>query len=635
MLRGIRKASANWLGKAVMTTVMGVLIISFGIWGVADVFRGFGQSTLAKVGRTEISIEQFRQIYNERLQQIGRQIGKPMTMEQARAIGFDRQVLGQVISEAALDENVRRLGLGISDAEISSLITRDPNFRGPSGAFDPARFTQLIRQAGFTEQRYVAEQRRTTLRRQIGGTISGNLAPPNILVESLLRVQSEQRAIAFVRLGAAQAGAIETPAPEALAKFFEERKPLFRAPEYRKIAIVIATPDEIAKWSPVSDDDAKKIYGERLERYSTPEKRHVQQMVFPNAADAKAARERMAAGTAFADIAKERGLKTGDIDLGTVTKSAIVDSAVADAAFALPAKQISEPIAGRFGSVLVEVLAVEPGVTPAFESLAPLIKRDIALERARGTVQDLYNKMEDERGGGSAIADAAKKLGLAAVVIEAVDRSGRTPEGKPVADLPQGLDVLSSAFASDVGVENDPVQYRNGYVWFEVMGVTPSRERSLDEVKDDVAKRWHTDQVATRLRAQTGDYVQKLNAGTSLADVAAGAGLRVETAANVTRATPASATVPQGLIETAFTTAKGGYGQAQGTSPAEWFVFQVTDVTVPPVDLASKEAKTLIENLQRAQSEELIGAYIAHLEQQIGTTVNQAAFATVTGANTN
>ena len=122
MLRGIRAASANWLGKTVMTIVMGVLIISFGIWGVADVFRGFGQSTLAKIGKTEISVEQFRQIYNDRLQQIGRQRGKPMTMDQARAIGFDRMVLGQVVSEAALDENVRRLGLGIADTEVSKLI---------------------------------------------------------------------------------------------------------------------------------------------------------------------------------------------------------------------------------------------------------------------------------------------------------------------------------------------------------------------------------------------------------------------------------------------------------------------------------------------------------------------------------
>ena len=41
-----------------MAMVMGILIVSFGIWGIADIFRGFGQSTLAKVGHTEISTEQ-------------------------------------------------------------------------------------------------------------------------------------------------------------------------------------------------------------------------------------------------------------------------------------------------------------------------------------------------------------------------------------------------------------------------------------------------------------------------------------------------------------------------------------------------------------------------------------------------
>ena len=53
----MRKASSNWLGKIIMATVMGVLIFSFAIWGVADVFKGFGQSTVASVGKSEISIE--------------------------------------------------------------------------------------------------------------------------------------------------------------------------------------------------------------------------------------------------------------------------------------------------------------------------------------------------------------------------------------------------------------------------------------------------------------------------------------------------------------------------------------------------------------------------------------------------
>src|SRR4051812_48489821 len=198
MLRGMRKASSNWLGKTVMAVVMGVLIVSFGIWGIADIFRGFGRSTLAKIGSTEISTEQFRQIYTDKLQQLGRQFGRPLTSEQARAFGLDRQVLQQTIAEAALDEEARRMGLGQSDAETMRAIYNDPNFKGLNGQFDPQRFQAVIRQFGYTEQRYLAEQRRVGLRRQIAGTISAGLEPPKALIEALIRFQNEQRSIEFI-----------------------------------------------------------------------------------------------------------------------------------------------------------------------------------------------------------------------------------------------------------------------------------------------------------------------------------------------------------------------------------------------------------------------------------------------------
>ena len=54
MLRGIRKTSENWLGRTVMGVVMSVLAGSFAIWGINDIFRGFGRSSLAKIGDSEI-----------------------------------------------------------------------------------------------------------------------------------------------------------------------------------------------------------------------------------------------------------------------------------------------------------------------------------------------------------------------------------------------------------------------------------------------------------------------------------------------------------------------------------------------------------------------------------------------------
>ncbi len=259
----MRKASSNWLGKIIMATVMGVLIISFGVWGIADIFRGFGQSTLAKVGHTEISTEQFRQIYTERLQQIGRQFGRPLTMDQARAFGLDRQVLQQTIAEAALDEEARRLGLGQSNDETMRMIFNDPSFKGVNGAFDPARFQTVIRQFGYSEQRFIAEQRRVSLRRQIAGTIGAGIEPPKVLIDALARFQNEQRTIEYVKLDAAQAGTIDPPSPEALAAYFDDHKTLFRAPEYRKISFVAVTPEEIGKWSEVSDEDARKVFEQR------------------------------------------------------------------------------------------------------------------------------------------------------------------------------------------------------------------------------------------------------------------------------------------------------------------------------------------------------------------------------------
>jgi peptidyl-prolyl cis-trans isomerase D len=633
MLRGLRKVSSNWLGKTIMAGVMGVLVISFGLWGIADIFRGYGQSTLATVGRTEISTEQFRQTYTEKLQQIGRQFGRPLTMDQARAFGLDRQMLQQTIAEAAFDEEARRMGLGQSDAETMRTILSDPNFKGVTGAFDPQRFQATIRQFGYSEQRYISEQRRVSLRRQIAGTISAGLEPSKTQIEVLSRFQNGQRSLEYVKLDAAQAGTIDPPSPETLAGYFDDHKAQFRAPEYRKISFVLLNPEEVGKWTTVSDEDARKSFEQRRDQLGKPEQREVSQIVFPNAEEAQAARSRIASGLSFDDLAKERGLSPSDVSLGMMTKSAI-DGAIADAAFALPSGEVSQPLQGRFGVVLVKIGKIEPGVEPTYESVASNLKKEIATERARVTVSDLRDKMEDERGGGASVVEAAQKLGLAPVTIDAVDRSGHVPGGQPVGNIPTGLDVVSQAFASDIGIDNDPIQFNGGYVWYDVLGITPSHDRNLDEVKDQVEARWRDDQITSRLRAKATDMVQKLDQSGKLADEAATAGLKVETAAAFKRdASPPG--LPAAAVTAAFRTAKDGAGQTAGAGTNEWIVFRVTDVIVPPVDLASDDVKKLKETLLRGMTDEQVGQYVTRIEADIGTSINEAAFAQVTGASNN
>ncbi len=186
-----------------------------------------------------------------------------------------------------------------------------------------------------------------------------------------------------------------------------------------------------------------------------------------------------------------------------VAKSDIIDSAVADAAFSLKPGETSAPVKGRFGTVLLQVGKIEPGEEKTYEQVAAQIKREMAESRAKSEVGNLRDKIEDERAAGSTLAETAKKLGLKSVSIEAVDRSGRGLDGKPVTGLPQTPNVISAAFAADVGVDTDPLQLPGGgYLYYDVTGVTPSRERPLEEVKDQVTARWRDDEIAKRLQAR-------------------------------------------------------------------------------------------------------------------------------------
>jgi peptidyl-prolyl cis-trans isomerase D len=634
MLRGLRNASSSWLGKAIMGGVVGFLILAFGVWGIGDIFRGFGRSTVAKIGGTEISIEQFRQEYNDRLQQVGRQLRRPITPAQAHELGIEGQLVGQLVAEAAIDEKARQMGLRLSDAEVGRLIMNDPGFRGPTGQFDRQRFEYAIRNAGYTEARFAAEQRRVTLRRELSLSIGGDVAAPKAAAQALDRFENEQRAVDYVVLGPPQAGDIPAPTPEVLAKYFEERKILFRAPEFRKAVLLSVSPADVAATIEVSDADARRYYDDHQTRYGTPERRRIEQIVFPNAEEAKSAAEGLAKGQSFEALAAERGKKPADIDLGLVAKTDLVDRAVADAAFALPEGGVSTPVAGRFGTALVHVVKIEPEKMRPFDEVAGDIRHDLALERAKPAIQNLFDKVEDERASGLSLEEVGKKLKLNVRTIEAVDRSGRDPAGTPIPDLPADADVVAKAFATDVGVDNDPLQVKNGgNVWYEVVGTTPSRERTLDEVKDRVETGWRDDQVAARLAAKALDMVQRVKAGTPFAEAAAADGLKVESKSGVQRGRPAEP-LSTPAVDAVFRAAKGAPGTAAGRSPTERDVFVVTDVTVPAFDAASSQGQRYSEGLRRAMTEELFGQYVTRLESDLGTTISQDALNRIRGGST-
>jgi peptidyl-prolyl cis-trans isomerase D len=459
------------------------------------------------------------------------------------------------------------------------------------------------------------------------------LKVPATTLAAINQYQDEKRNIDYVKLGPAQAGDVAPPSPETLTKYFDERKILFRAPEFRKVTLLSLTPNDIAKPDEVSDADAKAFYDQHKDSYGTPEQRELRQMVFTSVDEAAASRERIAKGLSFADLAKERGLKETDTDVGTVKKSDIIDPVVADAAFALKPGDVSEPVKGTFGAVLLLVGKIEPGTQKSYADVAQQIKTDIADSRAKSQVGALRDKIEDDRAAGSTLAETAKKFGLKAVSIDAVDRSGRGPDGNPIATLPKAPDVAAAVFASNVGVDNDALTMPGGgYLWYDVTGVTPSHDRTLDEVKDLAAARWRDDEIAKRLQAKAGDMLGKLKLGSTLAQVATEAGTQVETATGLQRGKP-TAQASAKLLQTVFATAKGSASAGEGVNPNERVVFTVTDIADPPLDAAAPDSEKLKATLESSYADDIIGQYLARVESELGVTLNQTALNQIIGGS--
>ncbi|SIQ46880.1 SurA N-terminal domain-containing protein [Bosea sp. TND4EK4] len=635
MMQGIRKASQGLLGKLVISLLFGVLILAFAIWGVGDIFRGYGRNEVAKVGKSEIGIEQMRTAYQNEIQNLIRQQRRQISPETARALGLDRQVLSRLLADATLDQTAKAMGLAVSDETIRNLIFDDQVFRDAAGKFSADRFNELLRTNGYTEQSYVAIQRQAVLRQELAEMITGGFTVPVALQEIGSRLRNEKRAVTFARMPASAAGEIAAPTEEQLKTFYNDRKIAFRAPEYRTASVLALTADTLADPAKVTEVDAKARYEAEKARFTTAETRTVQQIAFPNEEEAKAARAKIDGGETFDEIATERNVAFADLTLGTFTRAQIFDPAVRDAAFALEENAVSAPVKSAFGSVLLRVTKVEPQHVRPFEEVAEEVKAQVAASRASSQITDLHDKIEDERASAKPLAEIAKQFGIALRTAGPMSQAMAKPDGSKEAPLPGGDATLRGIFASDLGVDNEAIRLpqNGGYVWFDVSKIDPARDRPFEEVKAEVEQQWRADETASKLSAKARELVERLDKGESFDAVSASAGLTVETAADLGRQDQRPE-LPGNVVSQIFGTYAGKSGSAGGVDGGR-ILFKVDSATTAPFVRTTQEAENFVKALSGNIADDMLQQYVSRRQAELGVSVNEAAFRNATGGAQN
>ncbi|HEY7763609.1 MAG TPA: SurA N-terminal domain-containing protein [Aestuariivirgaceae bacterium] len=627
MMDSLRGAATGWVAKI----LIGLLALSFAIWGINDVFTGYRSDVLASVGDYEITADEFRMTFEQRLRNLSRQTGQSITNQRATEMGLDRQILADMLRNAALQQQARNMRLAVPDSLVAEEIAGNPAFQNSRGQFDANRFRQILQQSGLSEQMLLGEERAGKLRQAIADPLLNEIQPPETLVEAAVRHLNERRDAKYFVLKANEAE-IPPPSEVEIKSYYEKNPQAFTAPAYRSVVLLKIEPQDLVSSINVAEEDIAAAYETDVDSYRTPERRTIQQLTFPTIEDASAAKQRIDQGTDFLVIAKEKGLSENDITLGHLAHKDIPDKAIADAAFVLTPNTVSPPVEGRLAKVLLRVTKVTPEVVKPFAEVRNEIANKLKFEHAREEILNMHGRVEDERAGGANFEAIAKGLNLPHITVPAVDARGLDKSGKPV-QIPAKSEVLALAFESDVGVETDPVAMKNdGFVWVDVRDVTPAALRPFAEVRAEAQKAYIAQKLREQVLKKANEMVKRAEAGTTLETLAreAGAEVRIETGLKRNEARP---TFDSTAVSVLFLAADNGYVYAPEQDGKGAKIIQALPIVSPPYDSKSKEAESVRKALAEGLSNDILATYVSGVQKSFGISVNDQLWRQTTGVN--
>ncbi|PLP58944.1 peptidylprolyl isomerase [Mesorhizobium loti] len=623
MLSTLRSAAGTWVAKALLS----LLVISFAVWGISSRMMGTiaGHHSVLNTGGTSVSVTEYRLAFDRELNVMSQQFGQRLTREQAKALGIDNRVLVQLVSGAVLDEQARKLGLGLSEDRVAELTREDPAFKGGNGQFDRRLFDYVLRQIGMRPEDYLKNRVQVATRQQIVEAVSDGMKAPDTFLKAVALYRGEDRTIDYLVLPKSQVEPIPAPSDSDLTSYFEANKKKYAAPEYRKFSYVRLEPEDIMDLSAVTEQQIKDDYEKNKARYTTPETRTIEQLVFKSPEAATAAFDSLRSGATFDKLVTAEGKNQADTLLGTLAKDKIADKAVAEAAFALKANEVSPVVKGAFGPVLLRVTEIKPEVVKPATEVTEQIRKELAVNEASRILLDTHDSYEDARAGGSTMQESAEKLKLKVIPIEAIDRTGQRPDGTVVTGLPESVSLIRAVFDAEQGIENEGLTTAdNGYVFYELNGITPARDRTLDEVRQKVVADWTEAEAEKRLAAKAEELEKRVKAGATLDTVAGELKLEKQTKRGLKREADDADFGKEGTAA-AFAVAEGGSGVVSAPTGTAKILFKVAEVFEPAGADASAVPDDVKKSFASGMSDDLLEELVAQLQLQFSVKVDQVA----------
>ena len=621
MLQAMRNKAGSWIAKILFAGFIFLIVVSFAIWGIGDIFHGGGpDQTVAEVGGTPISVAQVDQSLRREVDALRRLDNFTFDVQQAIDLGLHHQVLNSMVDQALVDTEARALGLALPDAYVAAWTREQPIFQDPvTGRFDRQIFLSVLASNRLSEAAYVASQKSQTAREWVAMGVAVGAPVPRSQAEALVRYRQERRIADTVRLPYDAMADVGMPTQADLQAYHRDNAAAFMAPEYRRLAVLAITPEDLLDEVDVPEADVAQEYDVRQRQYAQPERRSFLQAVVADEAEAqRIADAAQAGGTGLADAVASEAQPVSIIELESMTAEDMLSPGLAEAAFALPLGAVSDPIRSSFGWHVLETTEVQEANVRPLSEVREEIERELKLRAAGDAAFELSQSMLDELAGGATLEAVANTLNLrlrrVTLARDGMSREGEEPTGLPAAD-----EVVEIAFVLSAGEESD-LEEADGDIFFivRVDEVVPPALRPLSQVEAAVSDAWVTEQrrqAALAAAERMADDLRDGGEASAAAEMVAGAvGGRTEP---LRRDGSAGEGLPLEAIDRLFAGAIGDVFVSESDDAV--IVARLAAIEEPEVDAADVDAAAA--EVRNQLADDLMVQFVRGLRHQYGVEV--------------
>ncbi len=589
-------------------------MVGFGLTGL---FSQSISASVATVGKAEVSADNyFRSLQNE-ISSVSQQFGTQLTIDQALQFGLDRNVLQRLVTQAAYENEAKRLGVSVGDGTVKNALLATPGFQGLTGTFDADVYKDAIRRSGMSTAEYEGLIRTDAAQLLIQAAVSAGVGLPDEAILAIFDYIGETRAFTYARVGVNNiAGTVPAPTEAELTAYYEANPEAFTQPLTRQITYISLTPEMVAETLDISEDRIIELYEDREAEYNTPAKRFVERIVFGSQADAVEAKNSIDAGDmTFEQLADFRGLALADIDLGDITADDISDAA-AEVLFASEEPGIYGPVETNIGPALFRVNAAIAALSIPLEEVHDALRSELAIDDAGFRIGDVADEVIDLIAGGASLEEVAAETEMQ---LGTIDLAEGQADG-----IAAYAAFREEATASEIGEERDILDLEDGGIFaLRVDGITEAYVKPMAEVSQAVFDGQQNAKTHELMLARAEQIIKAIGVsnGGSLRDF--GGSLLLEDATEVTRVSTIP-DLPPSVIDEVFALELG-----QSTVIEDTFGAVIIELTsVEPFDPNNEDAVAILAQVSAQQnqqlSQDLLAYFGAALITTVQPTVNQA-----------